>query len=154
MVIGLILLGGIPYLDKYDTVKVTWTINNTVEMTWRGKRFGQSLGFKRFKRIYELRRHLFDMGKEQIHNMLFEEINQHIKELTERYYVVPLDNYVEPWIFKPDLATLNEITTKSGLHHLLLNGGEYDEPWLFKDSATTDCVRTIVTHTTAGTGSV
>lgn len=141
--IGQILLGGIPYLDKDDNIDATWTLNGTVEMTWEGKRNGVPLCCKK---TYALRHLPFE---EQLYNMFFEEVNYHLKELTERYYI--RNNYVVPLDrIKPNLATLNEITTKSGLHHLLLNGGEYEEPWLFKDCATTDCVRTIVTHTTAG----
>lgn len=86
----------------------------------------------------------------------------------ERYYLksylVPptvldhLDNYaVPPDRIKPDLATLNEILTKSGLHQLnrlSTFGGEYEVPWLYKDCDNTDCVHTVVAHTTTGTGSV
>lgn len=146
---GLMFSGGIPYLEKDDDIKATWTINNTVEMTWRGKRFGQPLGFKR---TYELRRYLSDMGKEQLYNMFFEEVNNHIKKFTEKIFLGRSNYVVPPERFKPDLATLNEILTKSGLHHLLLNGGEYEVPWIFKNCDNNDCVRTITTH--EGTGSV
>ena len=148
MDIGLMFSGGIPYLEKDDDIRATWTIHNTVEMTWRGIRFGVPLCFKK---TYELRKHLFDSGKEQLYNMFFEEINYDLKVMSNQTYlrssyVVPPDR------IKADLATLNETLTKQGLHQLdrlLTNGGEYEKPWIFKDCGDVDCIHTIATHTTA-----
>ena len=112
MILGLILLGGIPYLEKGDDIKATWSIYNTVEMTWRGERFGVPLDFKR---VYELR-NLFSISQEQLYNMFFEEVNHHIKEITERFFLGRSNYVVPPEGFKADQATLNEILTKSALH--------------------------------------
>lgn len=162
MVLGLMtFLGGIPWLEKDDDLYAKWTIYNTVEITWRGKRFGLCLNFKRTYDLWEIP---LNERKEQIFNHFFEELNYHLKEAKERYYLernqLPftvldhLNNYVaSPERFKAaDLATLNEILTKSGLHHLMNTpniGGKYEDPWLFKD-VDIDCAHTIIKHETAG----
>ena len=123
-------------------------------MTWRGKRFGELLNYRR---IYTLRNYL-NMRKEQIYDKFFEEVNHHIKEHTERYYLRNNNYVVPPSLFdKVNLATLNEILTKQGLHQLdrlITNGGEYEKPWIFNDCANAECVRYIATHETDGTGGI
>ena len=154
MVLGLMtLLGGIPYLEKDDDLNATWTIYGTVEITWRGKRFGLGLNFKR---TYNLRS-LLGVSNKQIFNYFFEELNYHLKEAKERYYI-ERDYVVPPSLFEAaNLPTINEVLTKSGLHHLMNTpniGGKYEDPWIFKDvnivkDVDIDCVRTITKHETA-----
>lgn len=94
-------------------------------MEWRGKRFGEYLAFRRTYDL-DIYRYVSD-----IYNKFFEELNHHIKRHLERYY---FKNDNNDW--------LDPI------------GGEYEKPWIFKDCGNIDCVRTAVTHTTAGTGGV
>ena len=159
MVLGLILSGGIPYLEKDDNVEATFTIAHFVEITWQGKRFGQRLAFKR---TYDLDIHKY---VSDVYNMFFKELSNHLREIKEIYYLY--NCVVPPSLFdKPDQATLNEILTKSALHLMnapeptgvrpisSLIGGEYEKPWIFKDCANTECVRYIATHETDGTGGI
>ena len=158
--IGLILLGGIPYLEKDDNVEATFTIAHLIEIEWRGKRFGQRLAFKR---TYDLDIHKY---VSDIYNMFFKELNKHLEEITG-IYSLRNNCVIPPSLFeKANLATLNEVLTKSALHLMnapeptgvrpisSLIGGEYEKPWIFKDCANTECIRYIATHETDGTGSV
>ena len=145
MTFGQILLGGVPYLEKDDNVETTWTINGTIEMIWQGKRFGERLAFRRTYDL-DIHKHVSD-----IYKMFFKELSNHLIEIKELYYL--RNNYVvPPSLFeKANLATLNEVLTKQGLHHLdqlLTNGGEYEIPRIYKYCDNTDCIRTIVKHAT------
>ena len=125
-------------------------------MEWRGKRFGECLAFRRTYDL-DIYRYVSD-----IYNKFFEDLNHHIKRHLERYYFKNGNYVIPPEKFKPNLATLNEILTKQGLHHLMnapeptgvrpissLIGGEYEKPWIFKDCGDVDCVNAVVVHTTA-----
>lgn len=114
-------------------------------MVWRGKRFGMPLCVKR---IYELDIHKY---VSDIYNMFFKELNKHLEEITG-IYSLRNNCVIPPDRITADLATLNEILTKSALH--LMNApeptgvrpissileGEYENPWIFKDNANTCCV--------------